>query len=383
MEFDNDRPVKHPYKIEIFYWVLLGTLNPLVNALSFFPAHLKLWPVIFFANLVVLPAYLLFATTVVPRFLFQKRHNIFILLSCLLFVVIQVMLFIIYTIVLKFSLSPSEESYFTFSFNTIARESLWVVINMALAVGVYFVKTALDEKKLLTELEIENGRLKLRSLRSQLNPHFLFNTLNSIYSLSLQKSERAPEVVVKLADLMRYMIYDCNEEKVALNKEIEYIRNYIDIEKIRYNADVRFSVEGDTQDVMIEPLLFISFIENGFKHAFNNSYSNAFIYITIKSEPGMVALSVVNNTNIDIALQAKRMNGTGIKNSKSLLELLYPDSYELDIIQTHKEEKVQSQLRMKHAKDRLETLYPDSHTLDVILSNSAFTVSLIIKPEFA
>ena len=91
----------------------------------------------------------------------------------------------------------------------------------------------------------------------------------------------------------------------------------------------------------------------------------------------------MNNTNIDIETQAKRIQGTGLKNSKSILELLYPTSHALDIIQTHKEEKRKSELRMKHARERLEILYPDTHTLDVILSNSSFTVSLIIKPEFA
>ncbi|HEY6978421.1 MAG TPA: hypothetical protein VH396_19115, partial [Chitinophagaceae bacterium] len=156
-----------------------------------------------------------------------------------------------------------------------------------------------------------------------------------------------------------------------------------EIEKIRYNADVRFAVEGDIEGIMIEPFLFISFIENGFKHAFNNAYTNAFIYITIKAEPGLIALSVINNTNIDLETQARRIHGTGITNSKSLLELLYPQSYALDIIQTDKEEDRKSELRIKHAKDRLETLYPDSHTLDVILSNNAFTVSLIIKTKAA
>ena len=383
MEFDNDRPVKHPHKMEIAYWVLMGLLNPLLNICIFFPGDYKMWPILFVANLAVLPAYLLFSGTIVPRFLFPKKYTAFLLLSLLLFIVIEVMLFIIYTIILKFQLSGAEQSYFTFSFRTIMRESLWAIIYMALAVAAFFAKTALDQKELLATLEKENMGLQHKNLRSQLNPHFLFNTLNSIYSLSLQQSDRAAEMVVKLADLMRYMIYDCNEEKVPLNKEIEYIRNYIEIEKIRYNADVRFTVEGETEGVMIDPLLFISFIENGFKHAFDNSYSGAFIYITIKAEPGLVALSVVNNTSIDIATQAKRMNGTGIKNSKSLLELLYPHSYALDIIQTHKEERVRNELRIKHAKDRLETLYPDSHTLDVILSKSAFTVSLKIKPAFA
>jgi len=127
--------------------------------------------------------------------------------------------------------------------------------------------------------------------------------------------------------------------------------------------------------------LFISFIENGFKHAFNNSYNDAFIYITIKTEPRQIVLNVINNTNIDLETQAKRMSGTGMKNSKSLLELAYPDSYALDIIQTDKEEKRESELRIKNAKKRLEALYPDSHTLDVILSKNAYTVSLIIKTD--
>jgi LytS/YehU family sensor histidine kinase len=152
---------------------------------------------------------------------------------------------------------------------------------------------------------------------------------------------------------------------------------------MRYKADVRFTIEGETDGVMIEPFLFISFIENGFKHATNNSYSDPFIYITIKVEAEQVSLSVVNNTNIDLETQAKRIHGTGIKNSKSILEMLYPASYALDIIQTDNHEKRKSERRFKHAKERLETLYPDSHTLDVILSNNAFTVSLIIKPQFA
>src|SRR4030095_5862550 len=122
------------------------------------------------------------------------------------------------------------------------------------------------------------------------------------------------------------------------------------------------------------------FIENGFKHAFDNAYENAFIYITIKIESEQIELSVVNNTSIDLETQAKRIHGTGIKNSKSILELLYPTSHALNIIQTDKEDNRTSELRIRNAKKRLESLYPDSHTLDVILSNNAFTVSLIIKP---
>jgi LytS/YehU family sensor histidine kinase len=185
--------------------------------------------------------------------------------------------------------------------------------------------------------------------------------------------------VVKLADIMRYLIYECDEEKIALNKEIDFIRNYIEIEKVRYKADVRFSVEGETDGIMIEPFLFMSFIENGFKHAMDNSFDEPFIYITLKIANDLITLNVVNSSNVDLETQAKRINGKGLTASKSLLELLYNDSYSLDIIQTEKEETRTNSLRMRHAKERLEILYPDSYTLDVILNNNSFAVSLIIK----
>jgi len=188
-------------------------------------------------------------------------------------------------------------------------------------------------------------------------------------------------MVVKLSDLMRYMIYDCIEEKVPLDKEIEFIRNYVEIEKMRHRADVRFTVEGETDNIMIEPLLFIPFIENGFKHAFENSYTNPFVYITLKKEPNKISLSILNNTTIDMETQAKRIQGASITNSKNVLEMLYPKSYALDIIQTDKEQDRKSDLRLKHARERLENLYPDAHALDVILSNNAFTVSLILNPQ--
>lgn len=382
MEFDNDRPVKRrPYKIEIFYWIFLGLINPLVNCYYVFYNDARMWVVLFIISLALLPAYLFYSSSVVPKFLFQNRHLLFILSSIGIIIVLHAFLFGIYSIVLEFSLSPYESAYFTYTTSTIVRENLWMLINMSLAVGIYFIKTALDEKDLVATLEKDNTSFKLKYMRSQLNPHFLFNTLNSIYSLSLQKSDKTPEMVVKLADLMRYMIYDCTEDKVPLDKEIEFIRNYIEIEKIRHNADVRFAVEGSTEGVMIEPFLFISFIENGFKHAFDTSYSGAFIYITLKAEPQQIALTVVNNTSIDLETQAKRIQGTSMMNSKSVLEMLYPKSHALDIIQTDKEDERKNELRFKHARQRLEALYPDSHTLDVILSQNAFTVSLIINKK--
>jgi two-component system, LytTR family, sensor kinase len=378
MEYDNDRLIKPVYKIEIFYWVLVILINPLVNGVTVFFAEWKLWFVLLFVSLALFPAYLLYSR-LMGAFFIQKRYIFFILGSLFYFLVIQTFLFAVYSVILKFSLSPVAQTYFTFSYDTLIRETLWVVINMSLAIAIFFIKQALDEKDELQSVQRDNNLFRLRYLRAQLNPHFLFNTLNSIYSLSLQKSDHTPDVVIKLADIMRYLVEDCNQPKILLSKEIEFIQNYLEIEQIRHKADIRFKVEGETAGVMIEPFLFISFIENGFKHALDHSYDNSFIYITLKSEPGQISLTVINNTAIDIETQSKKIQGTGIRNSKNLLELLYPGEYALNIIQTDTQERKKSLTRLRNARERLKTLYPDSHTLDVILSNNAFTVSLIIK----
>lgn len=382
MEFDNDRIIKRAYKIELFYLCLLILTYPLVNGTMIFFTDIRIWPVLLLVSLAIFPFYFLYARVIVTKFLFHRRYINFLMVT-ICFLVLLGFLYVLYSLILTFSLSDIEKQYFVFNYQTVIRESVWIVVNMALAASIPFIKEALDEKAMLALLQKDNTFYKLRYLRAQLNPHFLFNTLNSIYSLSLQKSDKTPDVVIKLADIMRYLIYECNEEKIPLNKEIDFIRNYIEIEKIRYSADIRFDVEGETDDIMIEPFLFISFIENGFKHSLINSFNEPFIFIMIKVSADRIVLNVINNSNTDLELQAKRINGKGISSSKSLLELLYPDSYDLDIIQTEKEENRENSLRIRNARERLEALYPDSHTLDVILKNNTFTVSLIIKSRVA
>ena len=382
MEYDNDRIIKPSYQIELFYWGLVGIFNPAINSLTYFLHQWTKWPLLLFLSILILPAYIFYARILVPKFFFRKRIVVFILLSVGFFIIVQLILWGIYSMLAP-EVNEIAAPYFTYSTSTLIRECLWTFFNMLFAIAIAYIKKALDEKDLILELEKDNIHFKLKYLRAQLNPHFLFNTLNSIYSLSLQHSDKTPDVVLRLADIMRYLIDDCNEPKILLEKEIAFIRNYIEIEKIRHQADIRFTVEGETSGVMIEPFLFISFIENGFTHAFNNSFTNPFMFITLKVGSGQVALTVINNTNIDLETQAKRVDGTGLKNSKSLLELLYPGSYDLQIIQTEQQERQKSILRLKNARERLKLLYPDSHTLDIILGNNVFTVSLILKSPAA
>lgn len=383
MEYDNDKIIKRAYKKEIYYWLLLACMNPMVNGITIFEHDTVMWVALFIVNLILLPAYLFFSVGIVPKLFFRKKYNYFFLAAIVFLALVLLLVFALYSLVLDFPVPDAYHDYFSFNTISFIREIIWLIMNTSLAFAISFIRKADDDKDVLLQLEKDNTSFRLKYLRAQLNPHFLFNTLNSIYSLSLQKSDKAPGVVVKLADLMRYLIYDCEQEKILLEKEIEFIQNYIDIEKIRFNADIRFTVEGDTKNIFIEPFLFISFIENGFKHALDNALTEPFIYITIKVEKEQIVLNVINTSNIDLETQAKKINGRGLTNSKSLLELLYPSSYELDIIQTEKEERINNTIRLKNARERLQELYPDQHTLDVILNKSSFTVSLILKSHFA
>jgi LytS/YehU family sensor histidine kinase len=382
MEYDNDRLIRPSYKIEIFYWALLALFNPVFNSLTYFLRDVKMWPVLLFVNLIVLPLYIVYARVLVPKFLFARKPVLFCFISIGFFILIQFVIWLINSAISS-QLEGIRSMYFTYTTHTTIRELLWTFFNLLLAIAIAYIKKALDEKDQIIELQEDNIHFKLKYLRAQMNPHFLFNTLNSIYSLSLQHSDKAPEVVLKLADVMRYLIDDCNESRIPIAKEIEFIENYLDIERIRHNADIQFVVEGKTEGITIEPFLFISFIENGFTHAFNTTYTNPFMYITLKVDSGQISLTVINNTSIDLETQAKRLDGTGIRNSKSLLELLYPGSYDLQIIQTEQKERQKSLVRLKNARERLKLLYPDSHTLDVILNNNVFTVSLILKSRAA
>ena len=379
MEYDNDRPRKRAPKTEIFYWILLLLVQPVTNALTVFITSPSAWLALLFVSGMVFPAYIIYSR-LMGQALTVRDHRAFpFLLTVMSFLTIQAFLLAIYSLVLKFPLSIGQRFYFSLRPLTMIRESWWTLFNMAFSVAIFYIRKADDEKDAVDSMKKDNTFYRLRYLRAQLNPHFLFNTLNSIYSMSMQKSDRTPEMVVRLADIMRYLIYECNEEKIPLDKEIEFIRNYIEIEKTRHKADIRFTVEGMTAGIMIEPFLFISFIENGFKHAMDHTFNEPFIYITLRVANGQIVLNVLNSTNTELEMQARRINGMGISHSRSLLELLYPASYDLDIIQTEKDETRTSELRLRNARERLENLYPDSHTLDVILNKSTFTVSLILK----
>ena len=217
-----------------------------------------------------------------------------------------------------------------------------------LSFGVYFLSTALTSIFFLflstalkfsidwflnerIQRDLENQRLtaELAFLKSQINPHFLFNSLNSIYSLAYQKSDTTPEAILKLAEIMRYMLYESNDNKVDLSKELQYLQNYIDLQKIRFGkkAYVEYKVMGKVGSQKIVPLILIAFIENAFKHGVAND-----------PEAPIRLLINLDNTQLHFYMENKKHSnnrdnegGIGLNNVKRRLDLLYSGKYSLTI----------------------------------------------------
>jgi hypothetical protein len=182
--------------------------------------------------------------------------------------------------------------------------------------------------------EVENERLtaELNFLKAQINPHFLFNTLNNLYYLAYTKSENTTEVVAKLSQMMRYMIYDSNHPRVLLSKELEYMENYISLERLRLNNQIPISlkVEGTTEDVWIAPLIFITFLENAFKHGVSNNNPNAWVTAEINIH-GKECIYTVANSKPPVNSINTEKSGIGLQNVQRRLELSYPAQFDINI----------------------------------------------------
>ena len=238
--------------------------------------------------------------------------------------------------------------------------SVYVFNTFALACSSLFkiISDWVRHQRVQRDLEKQRMQSELKFLRTQINPHFLFNTLNSLYALTLKKSDIAPDIVIQLSDIMRYMLYETNEKRVLLAKEIDYLQNYMDLERLRIGnkAAISFDVQGDVSNQEIAPLLFTPFVENAFKHGISNTIQGGYVHLSLSVNGDIIHLDMSNSKNKPAALPAnpatatatpkpatpastKQANtasvgGIGLVNVRRRLDLIYPESYDLRIKDT-------------------------------------------------
>jgi LytS/YehU family sensor histidine kinase len=211
-----------------------------------------------------------------------------------------------------------------------------------LVVAMYFIVFLVIAIKLLMswnkrqkdiqEISRQKLEAELKMLRSQIQPHFLFNSLNSIYALSMKKSDETPDMIIKLSGILDYLLYECDAERVSLEKEMEVIQNYIELQQVRFGDKLKMSFDtwGDAGDLEIAPMLFLPLVENSFKHGVDNKKENAWVNISIKLSPDSLEFKI-SNSNQEIKKQAESHGGIGLSNLEKTLELLYPGRHSVDI----------------------------------------------------
>lgn len=315
------RPVYHG-----LFWLVLFSLNLLADYWKGVDIGFAFWneliQLFFYAFLVYFNLIYL-----IPNYLARHAFMYFglVLAVCALITPIEVLVFY-----LKFYNQPIYRA-------RLVETQLWFFIGNVI---VTFVSTVLrvimdwwryqNEKQVLLTQTMQS---ELRFLKSQINPHFLFNTLNNLYALTLKKSDKAPEIVLKLSEIMRYMLYECNERRVHLTKEIQYIYNYLDLERLRQpkEADIRFVVEGQISDQMVAPLLFIPFLENSFKHGLNNQLQGGgFVRLRLTVAGEDLEFFIENSKAERLPRQDHpRSGGIGLVNVRQRLQILYPENHTL------------------------------------------------------
>ena len=263
-----------------------------------------------------------------PRFLMRKKYVAYFILVVLSLVAYLVLQSVYDLYLYGYILGPfkREITFSAVSYNVFA--TIWyLILTVALKLSIDWY----EQNRVLQKIKIEKLQAEVNYLRSQINPHFLFNVLNNLYSLTLKKSELAPGVVLKLSDMMEYMLYESNDAFVPLEKEISYLENYLELEKLRQgnHADIKLNITGKAKGHKIAPFLLLPLVENAFKHGVSKAVDNAYLHINIAIEQQSITFSIENNKLNFI--EAAHNGGIGLSNLEERLQLLYPGKHLFDV----------------------------------------------------
>ncbi|MEJ8803655.1 sensor histidine kinase [Pontibacter sp. H249] len=283
------------------------------------------------------------ASVLVPRLFSKGKYVLYVISVLALVVAFTPVHYLLETILLKyFSWSTyGREITMIWIFQSVLRGSImYILLGIAYGYVVDYFKTQ-EEKKQLEQAKLTT---ELAFLRSQINPHFLFNTINDIYSLTYQKSDLAPDALLKLSGLLRYMLRESEQQQVLLKKEVDYLQDVVELQRIglKGNAFIDLTAEGSIEGKLIAPLMLISFVENAFKHGVCTDPVDP-VSIGLRVEEHTLYFTVFNKKNKD---QKDKTGGIGLTNVRRRLELLYPEKYTLDITEDEQTYLVELSLQL-------------------------------------
>jgi LytS/YehU family sensor histidine kinase len=208
-----------------------------------------------------------------------------------------------------------------------------IISPVAISTGIKIFLESFDQKSKAKQLEIENREAELKYLKAQINPNFLFNTLNNLYGLSIEKSKKTPGLILKLADFLNYSLYESRIEKIAVGREIQLLKNYVELESDRYEdrVSLTWDLDENTFDLQIASLLFMPLVENAFKHGVREEVDKAHVHIKLIMKEDWLFFEVINS--LPFSEQINTASGLGLANLRCRLELLYPNKHLLETYQ--------------------------------------------------
>lgn len=263
-----------------------------------------------------------------PKYLLKKRYFAYftaVLISVIGYLTVQ-SLFDFYLYGYVIGPLRDDDLIENLSYNFFS--TLWYIgLMLALRLSMDWYRQQL----LIQKITVEKLNAEVNFLRAQVNPHFLFNILNNLYALTLKKSELAPDVVLKLSEMMEYMLYDSTDTKVLLEKEITYLTNYIELERLRFSADSQMvvNINAEPKEHEIAPLLLLPLLENAFKHGLSKQTENSWLAVDISLK--RATLTVIIENSKPLLVSNKRKGGIGLDNLRKRLDLLYPARHHLEL----------------------------------------------------
>ena len=266
----------------------------------------------------------------IPKLIYRKKYKTYVGLMILILGLVYIVRTELNVLLVTEDIWPESEfpSYF-FDIDHILSVTLGEIYVISFVTAIKFVAEWFMEKKKNEELAQLQLNTELKYLRTQIQPHFFFNTLNNLYALTLKKSDKAPRLVLKLSDMMQYILYEVDASKVSLLQEINHINNLLDIEHLRFpdRIESEMDITGNIDDIEVPPLLFLSFLENCFKHGLKED-GKIIIRITFEITRNKYLLFKLSNS-FDPNSIDKNKHGIGLQNAERRLQLLFGNNYNL------------------------------------------------------
>ena len=313
------------------WWTLrIGSPSDVLAGLIYPPGAVKFFFYVIFQMIAVyFNLYFL-----LPKFLAKGKYTSYVVLFMLTIVVFSCVITAGYYISAAMSGKSVREMYGAGFFSLFESGALpSTAAAMTLALSIKLTKNWVHTRNCEKELEREKLDTELKFLRSQMNPHFLFNTINSIFVLIKKDPAAASQSLAKFSELLRYQLYECNEPQIPLNRELEYVDNFMELQRLRQDhdyVDVRANVDsGNSRDLSIAPFIIIPFIENAFKHVSRRNDGNNWIVMNLTTKDNNLYFSIENSVSTvhRASVEAVKTGGIGLQNVKRRLDLTYPDQY--------------------------------------------------------